>query len=62
MTQLPYDAANGSKFWKENEFLLPSKDSNETPLMRKRLTLGDMLIFMDWDRDVLWNTIWKEDD
>lgn len=30
-------------------------------LMRKRLTLGDILIFSNWDRDALWETIWKED-
>ena len=28
-------------------------------LMRKRLTLGDLLIFMDWDRESLWKEIWK---
>ena len=28
-------------------------------LMRKRLTLGDIMIFMDWDREDLWNDIWK---
>jgi glycerol-1-phosphate dehydrogenase [NAD(P)+] len=28
-------------------------------LMRKRLTLGDILIFTQWDRESLWNTIWK---
>jgi glycerol-1-phosphate dehydrogenase [NAD(P)+] len=29
-------------------------------LMRKRLTLGDLLIFTGWDRETLWNAIWKE--
>jgi len=29
------------------------------PLMRKRLTLGDLLIFFDWDRDSLWQEITK---
>lgn len=29
-------------------------------LMRKRLTLGDLLIFMNWDRESLWNMIWKD--
>jgi glycerol-1-phosphate dehydrogenase [NAD(P)+] len=28
-------------------------------LMRKRLTLGDLLIFMDWDREELWQEIWQ---
>jgi glycerol-1-phosphate dehydrogenase [NAD(P)+] len=28
-------------------------------LMRKRLTLGDLMIFMDWDREDLWRDIWK---
>ena len=28
-------------------------------LMRKRLTLGDLMIFMDWDRE-LWRDIWSE--
>jgi glycerol-1-phosphate dehydrogenase [NAD(P)+] len=27
-------------------------------LMRKRLTLGDVLIFTDWDRESLWQDIW----
>ncbi|MGB9639551.1 MAG: iron-containing alcohol dehydrogenase, partial [Anaerolineales bacterium] len=30
------------------------------PLMRKRLTLGDVLIFFRWDRDQLWQQIWSE--
>jgi len=29
-------------------------------LMRKRLTLGDLLIFTGWDRETLWNRIWRE--
>jgi glycerol-1-phosphate dehydrogenase [NAD(P)+] len=29
-------------------------------LMRKRLTLGDLLIFTGWDREMLWQRIWKE--
>ncbi|HLO15631.1 MAG TPA: iron-containing alcohol dehydrogenase [Anaerolineales bacterium] len=29
------------------------------PLMRKRLTLGDLLIFTNWDRESLWKGIWK---
>lgn len=33
----------------------------QASLMRKRLTLGDILIFTGWDRETLWNTIWKED-
>jgi glycerol-1-phosphate dehydrogenase [NAD(P)+] len=28
------------------------------PLMRKRLTLGDLLLFMGWDREALWQQIW----
>jgi hypothetical protein len=28
-------------------------------LMRKRLTLGDLLIFTHWDRESLWKEIWK---
>ena len=28
-------------------------------LMRKRLTLGDLLIFTNWDRENLWKEIWK---
>jgi glycerol-1-phosphate dehydrogenase [NAD(P)+] len=28
-------------------------------LMRKRLTLGDLLIFTNWDRENLWKDIWK---
>jgi glycerol-1-phosphate dehydrogenase [NAD(P)+] len=29
-------------------------------LMRKRLTLGDLLIFTGWDRELLWSSIWKD--
>jgi glycerol-1-phosphate dehydrogenase [NAD(P)+] len=29
------------------------------PLMRKRLTLGDLLVFLNWDRDALWQQAWK---
>ena len=29
------------------------------PLMRKRLTLGDMLLFLNWDRDGLWKHVWS---
>jgi glycerol-1-phosphate dehydrogenase [NAD(P)+] len=29
-------------------------------LMRKRLTLGDLVIFMNWDRESLWKQIWKQ--
>jgi glycerol-1-phosphate dehydrogenase [NAD(P)+] len=28
------------------------------PLMRKRLTLGDVLIFFGWDRNSLWEKLW----
>jgi glycerol-1-phosphate dehydrogenase [NAD(P)+] len=28
-------------------------------LMRKRLTLGDILIFTNWDRDSIWKDIWQ---
>ncbi len=28
-------------------------------LMRKRLTIGDLLIFTNWDREGLWQQIWK---
>ena len=28
------------------------------PLMRKRLTLGDLLIFFGWDREALWQECW----
>lgn len=30
-----------------------------SPLMRKRLTLGDMLIFLNWDRERLWKEVWS---
>jgi glycerol-1-phosphate dehydrogenase [NAD(P)+] len=29
-------------------------------LMRKRLTLGDLLIFTGWEREPLWDTIWQD--
>jgi glycerol-1-phosphate dehydrogenase [NAD(P)+] len=28
------------------------------PLMRKRLTLGDVLLFVNWDREALWREVW----
>jgi hypothetical protein len=28
--------------------------------MRKRLTLGDLLIFTNWDREALWKEIWEK--
>jgi glycerol-1-phosphate dehydrogenase [NAD(P)+] len=28
-------------------------------LMRKRLTLGDLLIFTQWDREGIWQNIWQ---
>ncbi len=28
------------------------------PLMRKRLTLGDVLLFVNWDREALWEQVW----
>jgi glycerol-1-phosphate dehydrogenase [NAD(P)+] len=30
------------------------------PLIRRRLTLGDLLIFLDWDREALWEHVWRE--
>ncbi len=30
-----------------------------SPLMRKRLTLGDLFIFLNWDREKLWHQVWK---
>jgi glycerol-1-phosphate dehydrogenase [NAD(P)+] len=30
-----------------------------SPLMRRRLTLGDLFIFLNWDREQLWQQIWK---
>lgn len=29
------------------------------PLMRKRLTIGDLLIFLNWDREALWRELWQ---
>ena len=29
------------------------------PLMRKRLTIGDVLIFLNWDRETLWRQAWQ---
>lgn len=29
------------------------------PLMRKRLTLGDLLVYLGWDREHLWEHIWS---
>jgi glycerol-1-phosphate dehydrogenase [NAD(P)+] len=30
------------------------------PLIRRRLTLGDLLLFTGWDRDALWANVWGE--
>ena len=30
------------------------------PLMRKRLTLGDVLLFVNWDREDLWQQVWAQ--
>jgi glycerol-1-phosphate dehydrogenase [NAD(P)+] len=29
------------------------------PLIRRRLTLGDLLLFVNWDREGLWRRVWK---
>jgi glycerol-1-phosphate dehydrogenase [NAD(P)+] len=29
------------------------------PLMRKRLTLGDLFIFLNWNREDLWQQVWR---
>ena len=29
-----------------------------SPLIRRRLTLGDLLIYLNWDREKLWREIW----
>jgi glycerol-1-phosphate dehydrogenase [NAD(P)+] len=31
-----------------------------SPLMRKRLTVGDLFIFLNWDRENLWKQVWKK--
>jgi len=30
------------------------------PLMRKRLTVGDVLLFVNWDREALWQQVWVQ--
>jgi glycerol-1-phosphate dehydrogenase [NAD(P)+] len=30
------------------------------PLIRRRTTLGDLLLFLGWDREKLWNRVWTE--
>jgi glycerol-1-phosphate dehydrogenase [NAD(P)+] len=30
------------------------------PLIRRRLTLGDLLLFTGWDQDALWTNVWGE--
>jgi glycerol-1-phosphate dehydrogenase [NAD(P)+] len=30
------------------------------PLMRRRLTIGDLLIFLGWNRQLLWKRIWQK--
>jgi glycerol-1-phosphate dehydrogenase [NAD(P)+] len=29
------------------------------PLMRKRLTIGDLFLFLNWDRERLWGQVWS---
>lgn len=29
------------------------------PLIRRRATLGDLLVFLDWDRVALWENVWR---
>ncbi len=29
------------------------------PFIRNRVTLGDLLIFLDWDREALWQKVWN---
>jgi hypothetical protein len=28
------------------------------PLLRRRLTLADLFVFLDWDRETVWNNAW----
>lgn len=57
-------AINGPVLW--NELNPPLSEPSArlayfiAPLMRKRLTIGDLLIFAHWDKAELWNRIWKE--
>jgi glycerol-1-phosphate dehydrogenase [NAD(P)+] len=30
------------------------------PLIRRRTTLGDLLLFLDWDREAVWSHVWSE--
>jgi glycerol-1-phosphate dehydrogenase [NAD(P)+] len=30
------------------------------PLIRRRMTLGDLLLFLDWDREALWERVWSK--
>jgi glycerol-1-phosphate dehydrogenase [NAD(P)+] len=57
-------AVNGPIRWSQ---LNPAVDEKKArfaflhaSLMRKRLTLGDLLIFMNWDRETLWKKIWND--
>jgi glycerol-1-phosphate dehydrogenase [NAD(P)+] len=57
------EAVHAPTRWSE---LTPPVEENEAhfaflnaSLMRKRLTLGDLLIFTDWDRESLWKEIWS---
>jgi glycerol-1-phosphate dehydrogenase [NAD(P)+] len=31
-----------------------------SPFMRNRFTLGDLLVFLNWERETLWERAWKE--
>jgi hypothetical protein len=29
------------------------------PLMRKRFSIGDLLVWLNWDREALWRQVWQ---
>lgn len=31
---------------------------SHAPLIRRRLTIGDLFVFLDWDREALWQRVW----
>ena len=50
--------------WSQLEPAIDEKQAHfafmNASLMRKRFTLGDLLIFAQWDRQSIWNEIWQK--
>ncbi len=58
------EAVNAPMRWSQLTPAINEKQAHfaflNASLMRKRLTLGDILLFTGWDREALWKQIWKQ--